>query len=84
MRSEKKDCLQRFAVTPPGGEESAATSRGGALSDILEQADWYEQHSGQALAKRWENAVVASIERVAENPQLGASCNFDEDELHGI
>jgi plasmid stabilization system protein ParE len=28
--------------------------------------------------------VVASIERVAENPQLGASCNFDEDELHGI
>jgi hypothetical protein len=25
-----------------------------ALSDILEQADWYELHSGQTLAKRWE------------------------------
>jgi plasmid stabilization system protein ParE len=30
------------------------------------------------------DAVVASIECVAENAQLGAPCSFDEDELHGI
>jgi plasmid stabilization system protein ParE len=39
-----------------------------ALNDIQEQADWYEQRSGRALAKRWENGVTAALARIERNP----------------
>jgi toxin ParE1/3/4 len=55
-----------------------------AVSDILEQADWYDQRPGQHLAKQWEEAVLAAIERLTENPHSGAPCHFSKDELHGI
>jgi toxin ParE1/3/4 len=55
-----------------------------AVSDILEQADWYKQHSGQVLAKRWETAVTSALFRIVENPQSGPLCSFKADELRGI
>ena len=56
----------------------------GAVNDILEQADWYEQQSGQSLAKRWESSVTAAILGILKNPQSGALCGFSAEELNGI
>jgi toxin ParE1/3/4 len=56
----------------------------GAANDILEQADWYEQHSSRALAKRWESAVTSALIRTARNPDSGAPCRFNSDELRGV
>ncbi len=55
-----------------------------AVSDIQEQADWYEQRSGHALARRWENEVTAALVRIEKNPRSGAKCGFSADELQGI
>jgi len=44
---------------------------GVAVSDIQEQADWYEQRSDRALAKRWENQVTAALIRIQKNPRSG-------------
>jgi len=55
-----------------------------AVSDIREQADWYEQRSGHALARRWENNVTAALIRIEKNPRLGAKCGFRADELQGV
>jgi plasmid stabilization system protein ParE len=55
-----------------------------ALSDILEQFDWYEHHSGLHLAKRWENAVASALIRIVKNPDSGAPCHFDAVELQRI
>ena len=55
-----------------------------AVSDIQEQADWYEQRSGHALARRWENEVTAALIRIEKNPRSGAKCGFSADELQGI
>jgi toxin ParE1/3/4 len=55
-----------------------------ALNDIQEQADWYEQHSGQSLARRWEYEVTAALVRIERNPRSGAKCEFSANELQGI
>ena len=55
-----------------------------AVSDIQEQADWYEQRSGYALTRRWENEVTAALIRIEKNPRSGAKCAFSSDELQGI
>jgi toxin ParE1/3/4 len=55
-----------------------------AGNDILEQADWYKQHSGRALAKRWERALTGAVLRIAKNPHSGSRCNFKEDELRAV
>ncbi len=55
-----------------------------AVSDVLEQADWYQQRSGPALAKRWESAVTSALIRIVENPQSGAVCSFHAGELREI
>ncbi len=55
-----------------------------AVSDIQEQADWYERRSGPALARRWENKVTAALIRIAKNPGSGAKCGFSADELQGV
>jgi toxin ParE1/3/4 len=36
------------------------------------------------LAKRWEGAVSSVLIRIVKNPQSGARCSFDADELQGI
>ena len=55
-----------------------------AVSDIQEQADWYEQRSGRALAQRWENEITAALIRIQKNPRSGAKCGFSAHELQGI
>jgi toxin ParE1/3/4 len=55
-----------------------------AVSDIQEQADWYEQCSGDDLAKRWENEVTAALIRIEKNPRSGAKCGFSANELQNI
>jgi toxin ParE1/3/4 len=55
-----------------------------AANDILEQADWYEQHSSRALAKRWGSAVTSALIRAARRPDTGAPCQFSSDELRGV
>jgi toxin ParE1/3/4 len=55
-----------------------------AVSDILEQADWYTAQSGRALARRWEQAVTSSLMRVVRNPKLGSRCAFRSVELRDI
>jgi plasmid stabilization system protein ParE len=55
-----------------------------AVNDIQEQADWYEQRSGHALARRWESEVTAALIRIEKHPRSGAKCGFSADELQGI
>lgn len=55
-----------------------------AVADILEQAGWYEAHSGKKLGVRWEDAVTASLLRISRNPNAGALCSFKAQELRGI
>jgi toxin ParE1/3/4 len=55
-----------------------------AVSDIQEQADWYEERSDHALAARWEKEVTASFIRIKKNPHSGARCAFNAYELQGI
>jgi plasmid stabilization system protein ParE len=39
-----------------------------AITDILEQADWYAAQSGRKLAKRWEKAIRSAILQVNQRP----------------
>jgi plasmid stabilization system protein ParE len=39
---------------------------------IVEQADWYEQNSGTALADRWFTSIDESIKRVVVMPEAGS------------
>jgi toxin ParE1/3/4 len=55
-----------------------------ALSDILEQFEWYKLSSGQLLAKRWDAAVTSALLRIERNPKSGAPCHFDAPELQGL
>jgi toxin ParE1/3/4 len=55
-----------------------------AVSDIQEQADWYEPRSDRSSARRWENEVTAALIRIEKNPRSGAKCGFSADELQGI
>ncbi len=52
-----------------------------AVADILEQADWYEAHAGQKLARRWEKAVTSTLSRISQGPNAGSPCRFDAIEL---
>ncbi len=55
-----------------------------AIADVLDQADWYIQQSGQPLAQRWEKAVTSAISRVVSHPAAGAPCTFKPPELRGV
>ena len=55
-----------------------------AVADILEQSDWYQEQSGDKLAKRWESAVTSAALRVVKTPGAGALCKFKSTELHGV
>ncbi len=52
-----------------------------AVSDILEQADWYELQSGPKLATRWDSAVTSTIVRVSTVAKSGALCRFKAEQL---
>ena len=55
-----------------------------AGADILEQSDWYQEQSGDKLAKRWESAVTSAALRVVKTPGAGALCKFKSAELRGV
>jgi toxin ParE1/3/4 len=55
-----------------------------AVSDILEQADWYASQSGHTLASRWEKAVTTAILRITKNPHAGTPCTFRLEALRGV
>lgn len=55
-----------------------------AVADILEQAEWYSERSGPALARRWERAVTSAISRVAVHPAAGTLCAFRSPELDDV
>jgi plasmid stabilization system protein ParE len=52
-----------------------------AVSDIVEQADWYENQADHRLAERWEKAVTATFLRISKAPRSGPLCRFKADEL---
>jgi toxin ParE1/3/4 len=54
-----------------------------AITDILEQADWYRVQSGSRLARRWERAVTSTIQNVVRYPSAGSLCAFQAPELTG-
>ena len=55
-----------------------------AVSDILEQAAWYEEKSGLRLARRWEEAVTSVLLRIVTSPVAGAPCAFKAPDLLGV
>ncbi len=55
-----------------------------AVSDILDQSDWYTLQSGPKLARRWEQAVSNAIVRISRNPRIGAICSFKTAELRDV
>ena len=55
-----------------------------AVSDIVEQSEWYSAQSGSALAGRWDRAVTAALLRVVSRPTTGARCAFQSSELRDV
>jgi toxin ParE1/3/4 len=47
-----------------------------AASDIVQQFDWYLEHSGERIAKRWQQALVVLISRLSDFPETGSLCSF--------
>ena len=54
-----------------------------AISDILEQAEWYGTHS-DSVATRWEKSVTSALLRIAGSPRSGVLCRFQADELREV
>jgi len=55
-----------------------------ASSDIVEQADWYEEKSDRKLAQRWSKAVTSAVLRILKSPRSGTPCRFGPTALLGI
>jgi len=55
-----------------------------AISDMLEQAEWYEQQANSDLSKQWEEAASSTIIRLVQRPYSGAPCRFKSDSLRGL
>ena len=55
-----------------------------ALSDILEQADWYTTRSTEDLAVRWEEAVSATMLFVLDHPSSAPLCGFQRPALADV
>jgi len=47
----------------------------------LEQTDWWEAQADRNLAQRWQEAVTATLLRIARRPGTGARPTFTVDEL---
>ena len=50
-------------------------------ADAAEQARWYARQWDEALALDYARAVEATLEFLAENPQLGKLCAYPEPQL---
>jgi toxin ParE1/3/4 len=58
-------------------------SEAAALS-IVEQADYYQQAAGIALAQGWEAAVDQAVRSLLNWPERGARCRFRSPALAGL
>jgi toxin ParE1/3/4 len=55
-----------------------------AITDILEQADWYLAQSGRKLARRWERAVKSAISQIVRRPATRSPCTFRMEALRDV
>lgn len=55
-----------------------------AVSDILDQADWYEAQSGRSLVVRWDKAVMSALLKIVKAPAAGTLCSFGPSELRHV
>ena len=55
-----------------------------AVTDILEQADWYAAQSGKTLARRWEKAVTSATFLAKRRPAAENPCSFQSPQLHSL
>ena len=55
-----------------------------AVSDILEQAEWYKQQAGTGLSRRWERAVSSALLGLLQRPRTGALCSFRATALRDV
>lgn len=54
-----------------------------AVTDILEQFEWYAQQAGPHVAKRWEKGITSTLLQIVNSPGAGAVCQFRVEELAG-
>jgi plasmid stabilization system protein ParE len=55
-----------------------------AARSIVEQADYYQQVSGDALSERWTSAIDKAARSLCKLPARGAACRFQAIELSGL
>ena len=55
-----------------------------AAHSIIEQADYYQEKAGPALALRWEAAIDESIRSILRWPEIGPPCRFRSPSLAGL
>ncbi len=53
-------------------------------SDLLDQTGYLEREAGEAVADRFFAAVKISIAFLAEFPNVGTRCHFENPQLSGI
>ena len=52
--------------------------------DVAMQVRWYTRQRDEALALEYARAVEATLEFLAEHPQIGTQCRYSEPELAGL
>ncbi len=55
-----------------------------AAHSIIEQADYYQEKAGPALALTWEAAIDESIRSILRWPEIGSPCRFRAPTLAGL
>ena len=53
-------------------------------SDVAAQARWYARQRDEALALDYAHAVEATLEFLAQLPEIGTLCNYPEPQLVGL
>ncbi len=52
--------------------------------DVAAQARWYARQRDESLALDYAEAVEATLEFLAQHPELGTPCNYTEPQLAGL
>ena len=55
-----------------------------AVSDLLEQADWYAAHANDQLATRWERAVTLTMMHILDYPDAAPVAAFKNPQLADV
>ena len=53
-------------------------------ADVAQQARWYARQRDESLGFDYARAVEATLELLAEHPQLGTLCAYPEQQLAGL